>query len=50
MLPNIITTIGRNTKIIDIPTKLLQDRIIYLYEEINSESANHMLKMQVSYR
>jgi ATP-dependent Clp protease, protease subunit len=43
MLPNIIITIGRNTKIIDIPTKLLQDRIIYLNEEINSETANHII-------
>lgn len=43
MLPNIIETIGRNTKIIDIPTKLLQDRIIYLYEDINNDSANAII-------
>ena len=38
--PNIIETIGKSTKVIDIPTKLFQNRIIYLGEDIDEESAN----------
>lgn len=42
-VPNIVETIGRSTKIIDIPTKLLQERIIFLDDEINAESANNII-------
>ena len=38
--PNVIERIGRNIKTIDIPTKLLDDRIIYLCGVIDEDSAN----------
>ena len=38
--PNIIETIGKSTKVIDIPTKLFQNRIIYLGEDIDENTAN----------
>ena len=41
--PNIVETIGRSTKIIDIPTKLLQERIIFLGDEIDDEVANTII-------
>ncbi len=41
--PSIIETIGRNTRAYDLPSKLLQDRIIYLGGEINSDSANFII-------
>jgi len=41
--PNIVETIGRSTKIIDIPTKLMQERILFLGEEIDSEIANNLI-------
>lgn len=39
-LPNIVETIGRNTKIIDLPTKLLEKRIIILGTEVDEQTAN----------
>jgi ATP-dependent Clp protease protease subunit len=39
-LPSVIETTGRSSKAFDLPTKLLQDRIIYLGGEINADSAN----------
>lgn len=41
--PNIVETIGRSTKIIDIPTKLLQERILFLGDEIDDEIANNLI-------
>jgi ATP-dependent Clp protease protease subunit len=41
--PNVIETIGRSTKTFDLPTKLLQDRIIYIGGEINQESADQAI-------
>ena len=38
--PSIIETTGRSTKAYDLPTKLLQSRIVYLAGEINEEVAN----------
>lgn len=41
--PSIIETTGRSSKAFDLPTKLLQDRIIYLCSDVNSESANYII-------
>ena len=41
--PSIIETTGRSSKAFDLPTKLLQDRIIYLGDEINSDTANYVI-------
>lgn len=41
--PQIIEKVGKTSKIIDIPTKLFQNRIIYLGEEINEESSNNCI-------
>jgi len=41
--PSIIETTGRSSKAFDLPTKLLQDRIIYLGGEINADSANFII-------
>ncbi len=41
--PNIIEKTGRSTKTFDIPTKLLQDRIIYLADDVNEMSANYIV-------
>lgn len=41
--PYIIETFGRSTKTIDIRTKLLQDRIIYLNGEITPDVANSII-------
>lgn len=38
--PSVIETIGRSSKAFDLPTKLLQDRIVYLGDEVNSDTAN----------
>lgn len=38
--PSIIETTGRSSRSFDLPTKLLQNRIVYLAGEINDESAN----------
>lgn len=39
-VPSIIETIGRSQKAFDLPTKLLQNRIVYLGNEITSDVAN----------
>lgn len=39
-LPNVIEQIGRSTKTYDIPTKLLENRIVYAYGEIDADFAN----------
>ena len=39
-LPHVIEKTGRSEKPIDLPSRLLQDRIIYLGDEVNSTSAN----------
>jgi len=39
-LPNIIEKTGRSSKAFDLPTKLLEDRIVYLFGEVNEMSAN----------
>lgn len=44
--PSVIETVGRSSKAFDLPTKLLQDRIIYLCGVIDEESAN-MVIMQL---
>lgn len=42
--PNIVETIGRSTKVIDLNTKFLQERIVHLHGEVTSESANSVIK------
>jgi ATP-dependent Clp protease, protease subunit len=41
--PSIIETTGRSSRAFDLPTKLLQDRIIYLCDEVNEDSANSII-------
>lgn len=41
--PSVIETTGRSSRSFDLPTKLLQNRIVYLAGEINSESANNVI-------
>lgn len=41
--PNIIEKTGRSTKTYDLPTKLLQQRIVYLAGDINEELANSII-------
>jgi ATP-dependent Clp protease protease subunit len=43
-LPNVIEKTGRNTKLIDIPTKLLDERKIILEGEVNETSANFVIQ------
>lgn len=43
-LPNVIERVGRNTKLIDIPTKLLDERKIMLEGEINEISSNYVIQ------
>lgn len=43
-LPNVIEKVGRNTKLIDIPTKLLDERKIMLEGEINEMSSNFAIQ------
>jgi len=38
--PSIIETTGRSSRAFDLPTKLLQDRIIYFGSEVNNDTAN----------
>lgn len=40
LVPHVIEKTGRSEKPIDLPSRLLQDRIVYLGEEINPETAN----------
>lgn len=42
-MPSVIETIGRSTKSFDLPTKLLQDRVIYLGDEIDADVANSIV-------
>lgn len=42
-IPSVIEREGRNLKSFDIPTKLLENRIIYLGDEINEESCNSVV-------
>lgn len=42
-IPSVIEREGRNLKSFDIPTKLLESRIIYLGEEISPESCNSVV-------
>jgi len=41
--PSIIEKNGRSSKVFDLPTKLFQDRIIYLGSNINRESTNSII-------
>jgi len=41
--PHVIETVGRSSKAYDLPSKLLQDRIIYLGEPIDSDIANSII-------
>lgn len=41
--PHVIETTGRSSKAFDLPTKLLQDKIVYLCGEIGQESANAVI-------
>ena len=41
--PNIIEKVGRSQKLYDLPTKLLQDRIIYFSDEVHTASANYTI-------
>lgn len=40
LLPNIIEKTGRSSKAFDLPTKLLEERIIYFFGEVDDVSAN----------
>lgn len=42
-IPNIIEQVGRNYKVIDLPSKLFKERTIYLGEELDSEVANMII-------
>jgi len=42
-VPSVIETIGRSSRAFDLPTKLLQDRIIYLGEDVNEETSNSII-------
>lgn len=42
-MPSIIETIGRSTKVLDLPSKLLQDRVIYLGGAIDEDVANSIV-------
>lgn len=42
-MPEIIETTGRSTKAYSLPTKLLQDRIIFIGSEINADGANSVI-------
>ena len=39
-IPGVIETVGRSQKMFDLPTKLLQNRIIYLGSEVTPDVAN----------
>src|SRR5574344_731905 len=41
--PSIIERVGKNSKVYDIPTKMLEDRIIFLNEEINEDTSNSVI-------
>jgi ATP-dependent Clp protease protease subunit len=41
--PHVIEVTGRSSKAYDLPTKLLQDRIIYIGQEITPDSANSVI-------
>jgi len=41
--PSVIETTGRSSRAFDLPTKLLQDRIVYLGEEVNEETSNSII-------
>ena len=40
LIPHVIEKTGRSEKPIDLPSRLLQDRIVYLGEEVTPETAN----------
>lgn len=40
LIPNVIEKTGRSEKPIDLPSRLLQDRIVYLGEDVNPDTAN----------
>jgi ATP-dependent Clp protease protease subunit len=40
LIPHVIEKTGRSEKPIDLPSRLLQDRIVYLGEDVNPETAN----------
>lgn len=42
-MPSIIETVGRSTKVLDLPSKLLQDRVIYLGGAIDEDVANSIV-------
>lgn len=41
--PNVIETTGRGSKAWDLPTKLLNDRIIYFGSDVNPDTANYTI-------
>jgi len=40
VLPNIIEKTGRSEKVLDLPSKLLSERIVYFWGEINDDTMN----------
>lgn len=42
-LPSVIEKVGRNLQVFDLPSKLLNERIIFIGDEINSEIANNVI-------
>ncbi len=40
LIPHVIEKTGRSEKPIDLPSRLLQDRIVYLGEDVNPDTAN----------
>ena len=43
MLPSVIEKVGNTTRAFDLPSKLLDDRIVYLQGDITEESANAVI-------
>ena len=39
-LPNVIERDGRNQSVLDIPSKFMQERIVYFFGEVSQVSAN----------
>jgi len=40
LLPNVIEKTGKSSRAFDLPTKLLQDRIVYFYGVVDDDAAN----------
>ena len=41
--PSVIERVGKTSKVYDIPSKMLEDRIVFLNEEINEDTSNSVI-------